>query len=149
MIFTWCPHLISYGLHIIPRAEGRNDVFSPIFAHWPTAPRRMSTTLPVLSLHIACSVKPNTFQTQFIIDTFHQKNYTKCSPACFLSSYKKHDAEWRNLNGSACECGNRGLDRIKKTVSYSKQSTALLLASKYLDIWNRLRLPDWEIVIQV
>ncbi|KAL9936487.1 hypothetical protein V8E36_004555 [Tilletia maclaganii] len=34
----WCRHLICVGFHIIPRCEGRNDVFSAIFTRWPTPP---------------------------------------------------------------------------------------------------------------
>ncbi|KAF8515245.1 hypothetical protein BU17DRAFT_17446, partial [Hysterangium stoloniferum] len=35
----WCYHLICLGFHIISIAEGRNDVFSAIYTHWPIAPK--------------------------------------------------------------------------------------------------------------
>jgi hypothetical protein len=34
----WCPHLICLGFHKIPRAEGRNDVFSALYVYFERAP---------------------------------------------------------------------------------------------------------------
>ena len=30
----WCPHLICLGFHMIPQAEGRNDVFSALYVYF-------------------------------------------------------------------------------------------------------------------
>lgn len=35
----WCPHGIAVGIHFMPDAEGRDDVFSGLFCHWKVAPK--------------------------------------------------------------------------------------------------------------
>ena len=38
-LFTFvCPHGLCYGFHIIPKAEGRNDVFTTIKKRFKIAP---------------------------------------------------------------------------------------------------------------
>jgi hypothetical protein len=41
----WCPHGVCVGLHIMPSAEGRDDIFSAIFTHWETPPKVRSLAL--------------------------------------------------------------------------------------------------------
>jgi hypothetical protein len=38
LMALWCPHLICLGGHKIPKAEGRNDVFSGLFVYFEKAP---------------------------------------------------------------------------------------------------------------
>ena len=81
--------------------------------------------------------------TVCLIDLLHDKNHSKCSTACMLKSYK-HSIEWRRINGSAAECGNAGLSRIRKSCSYSSQRTVTILVSKFIDIWNRIRIREQQ-----
>ncbi|KAK4700001.1 hypothetical protein P7C70_g6251, partial [Phenoliferia sp. Uapishka_3] len=137
----WCKHAICVGFHVIPRAEGRNDVFSAIFTRWKIAPR-------TLVYDFACALAPYCLsrepaywaKTLFVIDQLHQHDHTKCSKSCFLSTYMEHDVNLTAINSSAAECGNAGLARIRKTLSYCTQEHAVLLVRHFLNLWNRKRI---------
>jgi hypothetical protein len=79
----------------------------------------------------------NTF---FAIDHFHSVGHTKCSPAAFLSEYANVDPRLVSINSSAGECGNSGLKRIRKSVSYMGQERSIIFTKVFLSAWNRLRL---------
>ncbi|KAJ7926347.1 hypothetical protein B0H13DRAFT_1599660, partial [Mycena leptocephala] len=66
--------------------------------------------------------------------------HTKCSPAAFLKSHCNVDPPLSHINSSAGECGNSGIARIRKSVSYMSQSRAILYSKVFLSIWNRLRI---------
>jgi hypothetical protein len=138
---AWCTHSVCYGFHCIPKGEGRNDVFSAILTHWPIAPRTVvydfaCALAPYCLLH-----EPEFFaDTLFMIDTFHAKGHTKCSPSSFLSTYSNVDPRLAHINSSAAECGNGGLHRIRKSVSYMAQDRAIIYTSVFLSIWNRMRM---------
>ena len=87
--------------------------------------------------------EPDFFRnTHFLIDGFHAKGHTRCSKACSLSYYKKHDNELADLNSSAAECGNAGIGRIRKSLSYMTQHHAIIYTWVYLAVWNRERRLD-------
>lgn len=77
--------------------------------------------------------------TLFVIDAFHSKGHTKCSPAAFLTTYANVDPRLAHVNSSAAECGNGGLNRIRKSVSYMAQDRAIAYTRVFLCIWNRLQ----------
>ncbi|EJD40928.1 hypothetical protein AURDEDRAFT_169905 [Auricularia subglabra TFB-10046 SS5] len=76
--------------------------------------------------------------TRFLIDGFHAKGHTRCSRCCFISSYKK-DSALCSVNSSAAECGNRGLLKIRRPLSYMSQRRAIVYVHTYLSVWNRER----------
>lgn len=78
--------------------------------------------------------------TLFVIDDFHAQDHTKCSPAAFLKSYCNADPRLSSVNSSAGECGNSGLKKIRKSVSYMAQDRAIPFTKVFLSIWNRLRI---------
>ncbi|CAD6912608.1 unnamed protein product [Tilletia controversa] len=140
LMALWCRHLICVGLHAIPKAEGRNDVFSAIYRFWPVAPEVIvydfACQLAPYSLHR----EPEFFQnTLFVVDQMHQHGHTKFSTSSFLSTYMGVNQDLHRLNSSAAESGNAGLARIKKSVSYCSQEHALALVEHFLSIWNRKR----------
>ena len=45
LTILWCTHSIGLGFHIMRKAEGRNEVFSAIYTHWPVAPKIIGETL--------------------------------------------------------------------------------------------------------
>ncbi|KIK57522.1 hypothetical protein GYMLUDRAFT_172718, partial [Collybiopsis luxurians FD-317 M1] len=123
----WCTHSICYGFHCIPVAEGQNDVFSAMITRWPKAPSRVVYDFACALGPYCWTREPEFFaDTQFIIDGFHAPGHTKCSPAAFLKTYSAVDAELIHLNSSAAECGNSGMTRIWKSVSYMVQAHAIL-----------------------
>jgi hypothetical protein len=83
--------------------------------------------------------KPDFFSDMlFAIDSFHAKGHTKCAPAAFLSTYANVDPQLARINSSAAECGNGGLNRICKSVSYMSQDRAIIYTKVFLSVWNRL-----------
>ncbi|EJD44837.1 hypothetical protein AURDEDRAFT_64864, partial [Auricularia subglabra TFB-10046 SS5] len=120
--------------------EGRNDVFSALYTRWETAPE-------VVIYDFACALGPYCMQrepkffagTRFLIDGFHAKGHKRCSKACFISTYKKKDPELAAVNSSAAECGNGGLLKIRRPLSYMSQRHAIVYSYTFLAMWNRER----------
>ncbi|KAJ6464112.1 hypothetical protein DFH09DRAFT_957992, partial [Mycena vulgaris] len=136
---VWCTHSICYGFHCIPQGEGRNDVFSAIVTRWPTAPKRVIYDFACALGPYCMTREPNFFaHTQFVIDDFHASGHTKCSPAAFLKSYAQVDPRLARINSSAAECGNGGILRIRKGVSYMGQKRAIVFTQVFISIWNRV-----------
>ncbi|KAF6749911.1 hypothetical protein DFP72DRAFT_818384 [Ephemerocybe angulata] len=141
IMVAWCTHSICYGFHHIPESEGRNDVFSALVTRWPTAPHRVVYDF-ACALGPYCMIRePHFFEnTLFVIDHFHSRGHTKCSPAAFLSEYANTDPRLVPINSSAAECGNSSLKRIRKSVSYMSQRRAVIYTKVFISVWNRLRL---------
>ncbi|KAJ7691985.1 hypothetical protein B0H17DRAFT_934571, partial [Mycena rosella] len=136
---VWCTHSICYGFHCIPQGEGRNDVFSAIITCWPQAPKRVIYDFACALGPYCMTREPHFFQdTQFVIDDFHASGHSKCSPAAFLKSYAQVDPRLARINTSAAECGNGGISRIRKAVSYMGQKRAIVFTQVFISIWNRV-----------
>ncbi|KAF9552825.1 hypothetical protein CPC08DRAFT_646420 [Agrocybe pediades] len=141
IMVAWCTHSVCYGFHCIPVGEGRDDVFSALYTRWPRAPE-------IIVYDFACALQPYCmlrepafFQdTLFVIDAFHAPDHSKCCPSAFLTTYCESDPRLLRLNSSAAECGNGGLARIRKSVSYMGQDRAILYTKVFLSVWNRLRI---------
>ncbi|KAH6907859.1 hypothetical protein BKA70DRAFT_1223158 [Coprinopsis sp. MPI-PUGE-AT-0042] len=141
IMVAWCTHSICYGFHCIASSEGRDDVFSAILTHWPEAPEW-------IVYDFACALGPYSLlrepeffgNTFFAVDHFHSAGHTKCSHAAFLSEYANVDPRLVPINSSAAECGNGGLNRIRKSVSYMSQLRAIIYTKTFLLVWNCIRL---------
>ncbi|KAF9455234.1 hypothetical protein BDZ94DRAFT_870632 [Collybia nuda] len=135
---AWCTHSICYGFHCIPNGEGRNDVFSAMVTRWPKPPKRVIYDFACALGPYCLLCEPDFFaDTLFVIDNFHSVGHSKCAPAAFLSSYSRVDPRLVSLNSSAAECGNGGLSRIRKSVSYMTQTRAVQYTRVFISIWNR------------
>lgn len=138
ILVLWCTHSICLGFHSIPIAEGRNDVFSAIYTRFRVAPK-------VIVYDFACQLAPYCLvrearyfgNTQFFIDEMHAHDHTRCGQACFASNYMQFDDRIRAINTSAAECGNKGMKRIRKSVSFMVSEHAVLFTKAFLDVWNR------------
>ncbi|KAF8881979.1 hypothetical protein BD779DRAFT_1397130, partial [Infundibulicybe gibba] len=138
---VWCTHSVCYGFHCIPRGEGRNDVFSAIITRWPTPPKRVIYDFACALGPYCMTREPEFFaNTLFLIDDFHSKDHTKCSEAAFLKTYCSIDPRLLAINSSAGECGNSGIARIRKSVSYMSQDRAVLYTKTFMSVWNRFRI---------
>jgi len=145
LMCVWCPHSICYGFHCIPASEGRNDVFSAIYTRWDRAPE-------VVVYDFACALQPycmlrepNFFsKTLFVIDAFHAKGHTRCGHSAFLKTYCETIPILTAVNSSAAECGNSGILRIRKSVSYMSQERAVIYTKTFLSLWNRRRIQKLE-----
>lgn len=135
----WCPHAICLGFHIIPKGEGRNDVFSALLTRWKKAPQ-------FVIYDFACALAPYCWareyeffkDTVFLIDKFHALGHTRCSSACFLSNYCQFNTTLNSVNSSAAECGNSSLHKIRKSVRYLGQRRSIIFIRQFLAIWNRM-----------
>ncbi|KAI8974547.1 hypothetical protein BD414DRAFT_399949, partial [Trametes punicea] len=138
ILVLWCRHSICLGFHTIPVAEGRNDVFSAIYTHFPTAPKIIIYDF-ACQLASYCLIREAQYfaQTRFLIDELHAQGHTKCGRACFASNAMQYDDRVRAANTSAAECGNKGIGWIRKSVSYMTYSHAVCYTKVYLDVWNR------------
>ena len=138
---VWCTHCVCYGFHCIPQGEGCNDVFSAILTRWPKAPRTVVYDFACALGPYCLTCEPDFFVDMlFVVNSFHAKGHSKCSPAAFLSTYANIDPRLADINPSAAECGNSGLHRIRKSVSYMSQDRAILHTKVFLSMWNRLRI---------
>jgi hypothetical protein len=142
---AWCTHSVCYGFHCIPKCEGRDDVFSAMITRWPVAPKRVIYDF-ACALGPYCLLREPTFfkDTFFAIDHFHATGHSKCSPAAFLAEYANVDPRLVALNSSAGECGNSGLKRIRKSVSFMGQENAIMYTKVFLSAWNRTRLLNMD-----
>ncbi len=69
---------------------------------------------------------------------FHARDHSKCGQACFASNVMQFDERTRAVNTSAGECGNQGIGRIWKSVSYMNYEHAVLYTKVFMDVWNRM-----------
>jgi hypothetical protein len=67
----------------------------------------------------------------------HAHDHTRCGKACFASNAMQFDDRVRAVNTSAAECGNKGIKRIWKSVSFMIHDHAVQYTKVFLDIWNR------------
>ncbi|KAI0373713.1 hypothetical protein BV20DRAFT_925594, partial [Pilatotrama ljubarskyi] len=134
ILVLWCTHSICLGFHTIPVAEGRNDVFSAIYTRFPTAPE-------IVVYDFACQLAPYCYvrearyfaNTRFLIDELHARDHTRCGQACFASNAMQYDERIREVNTSAAECGNGGVGRIRKSVSYMIYEHAVIYTKVFMD----------------
>ena len=140
LMILWCRHSIGIGFHIMPTAEGRNDVFSALYCHWPKAPK-------IVVYDFACQLAPYCIirepeffgHTRFVVDELHASDHTKCSHASHANFVMQYDPQVQAVNTSAAEVGNSGAAKIRKSVSYMKQSHAIKYVKVYMDIMNRCK----------
>ena len=133
-------YLICLWFHKIPRAEGRNDVFSALYVYFEKASEVVIYDFGCRLSAYSMSREPELFKdTCFAIDEMHAKGHSACSPASFSSNYMQGRTMLQSVNTSAAECSNSGLNRIRKSASYMGQKNAILLTYVYLCVWNRQR----------
>jgi len=142
---AWCPHLVCVGWHCIPKGEGRNDAFSAIFTRWKKAPSFVIYDFACALAPYCMLREPDFFKdTKFLIDDFHANGHTRCSNACRVEPYRKHDPRIRKVDSSAAECGNGALTRIEVSVSYMSQRHAVVYMGTFIEIWNRKRILSYQ-----
>jgi hypothetical protein len=140
LMALWCPHLVCLGFHKMPKAEGRDDVFSAILCYFEVAPSIVIYDFACQLAPYCRSREPEFFKkTLFVVDEMHANGHSSCSQSCFLSNYMLTQADLRSVNSSAAECSNSGLSRIRKSVSYMNEENAILYAHTFLSVWNRRR----------
>jgi hypothetical protein len=113
------PSLVhSFHMLWLPLHSLWNNVFSALLTHWPKVPKTVVYDF-VCTLEPYCMTHEHNFfaDTLFIIDSFHAKSHTKCTPAAFLSTYANMDPCLTCINSSVAECGNGRLNCICKSVS--------------------------------
>ena len=138
ILVLWCSHAICLGFHTIPVAEGRNDVFSAIYTRFPQAPEMIVYDFACQLASYSLVREARYFaHTRFLIDEMHAHDHTRCGRACFASNLMRYDERIRAANTSAAECGNQGMGRIRKSVSYMKYDHAVMYTKVFLDVWNR------------
>jgi hypothetical protein len=111
-----------------------------MITRWETPPRTVVYDFACALGPYCMTREPEFFaHTQFVIDRFHAKGHTKCAPVAFLSTYSDVDPRLLAINSSAAECGNGGISRIRKSVSYMNQDRAIMYTKVFLSVWNRFK----------
>ena len=133
----WCPHLICLGFHKMPKAEGRDDVFSALFCYFNIAPSVVIYDFACQLAPYCHNCEPEFFKdTLFVIDEMHAKGHSNCSQVCFLSNYMQTRSDLLPINSSAAECSNSSLNQIRKSVSYMNETNVILYTHTFLSVWN-------------
>ena len=141
----WCQHLVCLGFHKIPKAEGRNDVFSGPYVYFEKAPEVVIYDFACQLSAYSMTREPEFFKdTYFVIDEMHAKGNSSCSQASFSSNYMQCSTRLQEVNTSSAEYSNSGLNRIRKSVLYMGQKNAILLTYVYICVWNRRRERDFQ-----
>ena len=139
---AWCRHRICVGFHIIPKMEGRNDVFSALVTRWPTAPRMLVYDNACAQQYYNYLREPEFFQsTLHVIDEMHSTNHT-CCEAFKIGKYKPSHPAFRVFNDSAAESGNASLAHIKDSARYMTKANLMDFARLTLEMHNRLRIKE-------
>jgi hypothetical protein len=134
----WCPHVVCLGFHIMPIAEGRNDVFSALFKYWDKAPKVVVYDFACQLSEYCMKREPEFFKdTLFVIDRMHASGHTGCSQSSFISHHEQTNPSLKTINSSAAECGNSGLGKIRKSTSYMTEEHAIWLCWAMIMVWNR------------
>eukprot|EP00198_Chlamydomonas_reinhardtii_P005464 XP_001694800.1 predicted protein [Chlamydomonas reinhardtii] len=118
-IFTvFCEHGVCYAFFVLPRAEGRNEMYSWMVSFLPRAPEVVVYDF-ACSLHEYCLNRAPAFfcGTRFVVDRFHWSNHTGCSHAYNMSLYPDLDG----LNSEVAEQVNSQLQPYKSMVSQMRQ----------------------------
>ncbi|MCW3101177.1 MAG: hypothetical protein JWL77_6795 [Chthonomonadaceae bacterium] len=141
-MILWCRHRIALGFHIIPKSEGRNDVFSAMLTHWSEAPRVVCYDFACDLMQYSTAREPLYFKkTLFLVDRLHMKNHTACSECFAMKSFHESGAkEYFNFNDSAAETGNALLKKIRTSCLFMSPGRFMDYVRLFLEVQNRRRL---------
>ena len=104
---------------------------------WPTAPSLVVYDFGCASADYCLQREPHFFRdTLFVVDRFHEKGHKSCSPASRASTFERHPV-LHDLNTQLAESGNAELARLRTSVSYMKESNAILNVGAFLMARNR------------
>ena len=141
LMVGWCRHRVAIGFHMIPKMEGRNDVFSAIVTRWKKPPRTIVYDNACAQQKYDFLREPDFFKsTLHVIDELHSNNHT--CPECFKIGYFKASGHpiYHCLNCSAGETGNAHLAHIKSSARYMNKETLMEFARLSLEVHNRQRI---------
>jgi len=126
---------------MIPRCEGRNDLFSAIWTHWPRAPSTVVYDAACLLMSYSIRCEPRYFKnTKFLVDRFHWFNHKKCSRASALKTYMNGGERALNrMNDSVAESCNALLKKLRVSVSYMTKYLCMPFMKIFMHIANRKR----------
>ncbi len=138
-MILWCRHNIALGFHVIPVAEGRNDVFSALLCHWEKAPRIVTYDFACDLMQYSMAREPAFFRdTMFLIDRLHFRNHKECSEAFSLRAAMHAGASvFLAYNDGAPEQGNRRLKMIRTTCLYLNMEHYVIYVRLFLEVLNR------------
>lgn len=93
-------HRIGLGFHCA-KTEGLNDVFSPLFEFWSTAPKVFVADFNCNAAVYCTNREPIFFEDcLFIVDSMHAKDHVRCSHAYHAPTFKRANAEHSRMNDS-------------------------------------------------
>jgi hypothetical protein len=137
-VFTiFCKHGVCYAFFILPKAEGRDEVYSWIITHLAKAPKLIVYDF-ACALHAFFLNRAPAFVkfTQFCVDRIHWFNHRLCGSGYNLSLYPQHTG----INSQIAEQGNSSLAQVEDAASCMNQKHFMQNLAFYLSCWNRGKL---------
>jgi hypothetical protein len=137
-VFTiFCRHGICLAFFILPKAEGRKEIYSYMVKHFARAPR-------VVVYDYACALHaffldrcPGYVKDSiFLVDRIHSFNHKACCPGYKLDNYP-HLA-W--LNSQVAEQCNSELARVEDSIKCMKQETFMMNLAFFLGNRNKRKI---------
>jgi len=125
---------IDFCLLCIPWLHSSNTAVF-LYTYWDV-PRWYVIYNVTCALGPYCMAREPVFldNTWFLIDSFHMECHTRCSPACFINTYRNELKKLAFTNLLAAECGNSGLLRVCKQLAYMNYKHVILYLMVFLAI---------------
>lgn len=137
-VFTvFCKHGVCYSFFILPKAEGRNEVYSWIITHLASAPKLIVYDFACALHEYFLNRSPAYVKyTQFCVDRIHWFNHRLCGSGYNLSMYPQH----KGVNSQLAEQGNSSLAQVEDAASCMNQTHFMQNLAFYLSCWNQGKL---------
>lgn len=140
---VFCEHGVCYAAFIIPKAEGRDELFSFIIKYLRRPPEIVVYDFACAFQEYCLNRLPGWFKnTEFFIDRTHWPGHKTCTLAYCLSLIKKLN----HLNSQAAEQCNSVLRLYERTLSRMSQVPFMLCLRLVLDNWNRKKTAGIELL---
>lgn len=135
----FCEHGVCYAPFIIPKAEGRDELFSFIIEFLRKAPEIVVYDFCCAFQEYCLNRLPGWFENTFVfIDRTHWPGHNKCALGYCLSRIRKLS----HLNSQTAEQCNSVLRVYERSLSRMAQVPFMLALRLVLDNWNKNKEKD-------
>ena len=134
MQFFFCPrHGHCYGFHVMPKSEGRRDVFYALLKYLPTPPELLFYDFACNALEYGLNREPSYFRSiRCAHDIFHEVGH-KCSSCYKLASSLPN----LSLNTEICEQFNSFIKNVKYSSTHLSFDHFCFFTQFCVYMWNK------------
>lgn len=142
IITVFCKHGVCYASYIVKTAEGRNELFSLFVQYFRKAPKVVVYDFGCALQEYCLNRLPDFFKhTLFVVDRLHWHNHSACSLGYCMNYYVR---TLHRVNSVIAEQNNSALQKIKPTLSRTRQGPFMVLLRAFLSQWNKKKIVDVE-----